>query len=78
MCVVRCRLKAGAWGAGGALAGALVGGPVGLLLGAKAGAAALLGGSALGYVAARLLGRRRADQLQPALRGEGGGDKKEL
>nr|XP_026501781.1 uncharacterized protein LOC113404915 isoform X2 [Vanessa tameamea] len=58
------RLRAGAWGAGGALAGALAGGPVGLVLGAKAGAAALLVGSALGYVGARLLGRRRDSQLR--------------
>ncbi|CAH2098791.1 unnamed protein product [Euphydryas editha] len=71
------KLKAGAWGAGGALAGGLVGGPVGLLLGAKAGAAALLAGSALGYVGARLLGRRRAQQLAPA-REQRAGDKKEL
>ncbi|XP_061728401.1 uncharacterized protein LOC133533434 isoform X2 [Cydia pomonella] len=57
------KLRAGAWGAGGACVGALVGGPVGLLVGAKAGAAALLAGSALGYVGARLLGHKRQEQL---------------
>ncbi|XP_059047757.1 uncharacterized protein LOC131843161 [Achroia grisella] len=53
------RLRAGALGAGGAAAGALLAGPLGLLLGAKAAAAGLLAGSALGYLAARLLGRDR-------------------
>ncbi|XP_050358166.1 uncharacterized protein LOC126778545 isoform X1 [Nymphalis io] len=68
------RLRAGAWGAGGALAGALAGGPVGLVLGAKAGAAALLVGSALGFVGARLLGRRRDSQIREGT----DADKKEL
>ncbi|XP_046974471.1 uncharacterized protein LOC124540797 isoform X2 [Vanessa cardui] len=72
------RLRAGAWGAGGALAGALAGGPVGLVLGAKAGAAALLVGSALGYVGARLLGRRRLDQLRPDADADADADKKAL
>ncbi|XP_052747906.1 syntaxin-17 isoform X3 [Galleria mellonella] len=57
------RLRAGAYGAGGAAAGALVGGPLGLVLGAKVAAAGLLAGSALGYLGARLLGRRRRRQL---------------
>ncbi|XP_048000094.1 syntaxin-17 isoform X2 [Leguminivora glycinivorella] len=57
------KLRAGAWGLGGACVGALVGGPVGLVVGAKAGAAALLAGSALGYLGARLLGHKRQEQL---------------
>ncbi|XP_072934049.1 syntaxin-17 isoform X2 [Epargyreus clarus] len=82
------RIRAGALGAGGALAGALAGGPLGLLLGAKAGAAALLAGSALGYLGARFIGRKRQLQLDEAIgqgsageSGEGaggaGGDDKE-
>ncbi|XP_047540903.1 uncharacterized protein LOC125073865 [Vanessa atalanta] len=72
------RLRAGAWGAGGALAGALAGGPVGLVLGAKAGAAALLVGSALGYVGARLLGRRRDSQLRADADADADAERKEL
>ncbi|XP_053620609.1 uncharacterized protein Syx17 isoform X3 [Plodia interpunctella] len=57
------KLRVGAYGAGGALCGALVGGPLGALVGAKAAAAAGLAGSALGYAAARLLGARRRRQI---------------
>lgn len=45
-----CRIRAGAYGAGGAALGALAMGPAGLVIGAKAGAAAALAGSLLGYV----------------------------
>lgn len=54
-----CRLRAGAWGAGGAALGLLAGGPVGLAVGVKAGALAAAAGSLLGYAGARLLGERR-------------------
>ncbi|CAF4958482.1 unnamed protein product [Pieris macdunnoughi] len=57
------RLRAGMYGAGGALAGAALFGPAGLLLGAKAGAAAVVAGSALGYLAAAVVGRRRRAQI---------------
>ncbi|XP_047509424.1 uncharacterized protein LOC125052553 isoform X2 [Pieris napi] len=57
------RLRAGMYGAGGAVAGAALFGPAGLLLGAKAGAAALVAGSALGYLAAAVVGRRRRAQI---------------
>ncbi|CAH4037383.1 unnamed protein product [Pieris brassicae] len=57
------RLRAGMYGAGGAVAGAVIFGPAGLLLGAKAGAAALVAGSAVGYLAAGVLGRRRRAQI---------------
>ncbi|XP_049882417.1 syntaxin-17 isoform X1 [Pectinophora gossypiella] len=58
------RLRAGAYGVGGAALGALAGGPVGLLIGIKAGAAALVAGSAIGYWGARILGSRRQKQLE--------------
>ncbi|XP_060808001.1 uncharacterized protein LOC106137169 isoform X2 [Amyelois transitella] len=58
------KLRAASYGAGGALCGALLGGPAGALLGAKAAACAALAGSALGYAGARLLGRRRREQIQ--------------
>ncbi|XP_045533202.1 uncharacterized protein LOC123720575 isoform X1 [Pieris brassicae] len=57
------RLRACMYGAGGAVAGAVIFGPAGLLLGAKAGAAALVAGSAVGYLAAGVLGRRRRAQI---------------
>ncbi|XP_041985933.1 syntaxin-17 isoform X1 [Aricia agestis] len=57
------RIAAGSVGAGGAVVGALVGGPLGALVGAKVAAAAALGGGALGYLAAAALGRRRAQQI---------------
>ncbi|CAD0251156.1 unnamed protein product [Spodoptera exigua] len=53
------RLRAGAWGAGGAALGLVAAGPVGLVVGAKAGAVAAAAGSVLGYLGARLLARRR-------------------
>ncbi|XP_022130451.2 uncharacterized protein LOC111003965 isoform X2 [Pieris rapae] len=57
------RLRAGMYGVGGAVAGAALFGPAGLLLGAKAGAAALVAGSAVGYLAAAVVGRRRRAQI---------------
>ncbi|KAL0810655.1 hypothetical protein ABMA28_010762 [Loxostege sticticalis] len=60
------RIRAGAYGAGGAALGALAMGPAGLVIGAKAGAAAALAGSLLGYVAARVLGTRRQQQIDAA------------
>ncbi|XP_063835230.1 uncharacterized protein LOC135084386 [Ostrinia nubilalis] len=60
------RIRAGAYGVGGAALGALAAGPAGLVVGAKAGAAAALAGSLLGYVAARVLGSRRRRQLDIA------------
>lgn len=60
------RLRAGMYGVGGAVAGAALAGPAGLVLGAKAGAAALVVGSAFGYLAAALLGRRRQAQINEA------------
>ncbi|XP_037293348.1 syntaxin-17 isoform X2 [Manduca sexta] len=60
------RLKAGAMGAGGAVLGAALCGPAGLVLGAKAGAAAALAGSLLGYLGARLVGNRRRAVLDHA------------
>ncbi|XP_064075423.1 uncharacterized protein LOC113404915 [Vanessa tameamea] len=53
-------------------------GPVGLVLGAKAGAAALLVGSALGYVGARLLGRRRDSQLRADAAADADAERKQL
>ncbi|XP_075987507.1 syntaxin 17 isoform X3 [Anticarsia gemmatalis] len=60
------RLRAGAYGVGGACVGALVGGPVGLCVGAKAGALAAAAGSLLGYVGAKVLGRKRLADAAPA------------
>ncbi|CAH1642382.1 unnamed protein product [Spodoptera littoralis] len=53
------RLRAGAWGAGGAMLGLVAAGPVGVLVGAKAGALAAAAGSVLGYLGASRLARRR-------------------
>lgn len=53
-----------AYGAGGALLGALAGGPLGLAAGVKAGVAAALGGSLLGFAGGRLLGRSRLPRLE--------------
>ncbi|KAJ8706190.1 hypothetical protein PYW07_010967 [Mythimna separata] len=61
------RLRAGAWGVSGAALGLLAGGPVGLAVGAKAGALAAAAGSLLGYLGARVLGRRaRLDAPPPS------------
>ncbi|XP_039761482.1 PE-PGRS family protein PE_PGRS33 [Pararge aegeria] len=51
------RLRAGAYGACGALGGALLGGPAGLLLGAKAGLAVGLAAGGLGYLGGAGLAR---------------------
>ncbi|XP_035451451.2 uncharacterized protein LOC118276934 isoform X2 [Spodoptera frugiperda] len=53
------RLRAGAWGAGGAALGLVAAGPVGVMVGAKAGALAAAAGSVLGYLGASILARRR-------------------
>ncbi|XP_052743073.1 uncharacterized protein LOC112055664 isoform X2 [Bicyclus anynana] len=60
------RLRAGAWGACGALAGALLGGPAGVLLGAKAGLAVGLAAGGLGYLGGAGLARARRALPPPA------------
>ncbi|KAJ8707911.1 hypothetical protein PYW08_010277 [Mythimna loreyi] len=59
------RLSAGAWGVSGAALGLLAGGPVGLAVGAKAGALAAAAGSLLGFLGARVLGRRARLAVPP-------------
>nr|XP_034837777.1 uncharacterized protein LOC117994007 [Maniola hyperantus] len=60
------RLKAGAYGVCGALAGALLAGPAGVLLGVKAGLAVGLAASGLGYLGGAGLARVRRPSV-PAL-----------
>ncbi|XP_045781257.1 syntaxin-17 isoform X3 [Maniola jurtina] len=60
------RLKAGAYGVCGALAGALLAGPAGVLLGVKAGLAVGLAAGGLGYLGGAGLARARRASL-PAL-----------
>ncbi|CAK1549313.1 unnamed protein product [Leptosia nina] len=72
------KIRAGMYGIGGAAAGAALGGPVGLILGAKAGAAALLAGSALGYIGATFLGRKRQAQIDTDIQSNTQDDKKDL
>ena len=49
---------------GGALLGGVVGGPVGLVAGLKVGAAAAIGGSAIGFFSGRALKKRNEQKLQ--------------